>query len=136
LHIENLGSAQCWLSGYPRVRLIDASSGELPMIYRDGGRYVTDAPPRQVLLPPGGEATAVIAKYRCDLGDVRTAVTIEVALPGSAAFATPPPAGWGPDLGYCGPNDPGDIVYISPVSSDVHAAIGSPRQAPISSAQP
>jgi hypothetical protein len=135
LVITNLGPVECWVSGYPRIRLVDANGVDLPMTYRHGGGYVTAAAPTQVLVPPRGEATVVFAKYRCDLGDRQVATAIKVALPGSADFASIPTADSWPTADYCGPHDPGDGVDISPITSDVQKAIGWPP-APVLSRTP
>lgn len=135
LAITNGGPAACWISGYPRIRLVDAAGVELPLTYRHGGGYVTTAAPTPIFLGPGAEATVVVAKYRCDLGDVRVAATIEVAAPGSAEFTSIPVAASPPTIDYCGPNDPGDDVDISPIESDLQTAIGQ-FPAPASSEVP
>lgn len=124
LAITSIGPAGCWISGYPRIRLLDADGVELPMTYRDGGGHVTTAAPTPVLLRPRRGGTVVVAKYRCDLGDVQVATTIEVAPPGSAEFTSIPTAAGSATVDYCGPNDPGDNVDISPIASDMQTAVG------------
>jgi Protein of unknown function (DUF4232) len=120
--LTNRGQVTCILSGYPKVVLYDAGGAALPFRYaHGGGAYVTSGRPVTVVLARGASAYVLVAKYRCDLGVVRTATAIRLTLPtangaafaGREAVATAGAAG----LSYCrgGPRDPGQVVAISPV---------------------
>ena len=116
--IINSGDS-CVLIGYPSVRLLDNSGTSLPFTYHQGGGYATSQHPREVLLPTGARAVVIVAKYRCDSGPGQPATAVELALPGSAVSTGLEPLG---NLAYCGPSDPGDDVYVSPIEPDVGAA--------------
>jgi hypothetical protein len=134
--VTNRGAVDCWLSGYPQIRLIDARGQPLPMAYFDGGGYVTDAPPPVVLLRPGREGAFVFAKYRCDLGGEQPATHVTVALPGSSTFS-PVAVPDGEQVSeYCGPNDPGDGVDISPFEPDIYSALFQGSAPPPASSPP
>jgi len=86
--LVNHGRTACTLEGYPAVALYDARGALLPFRYvHRGSMYVTKAAPRTVLLPPGATAYVLVAKYRCDLGIIRTAATIRLTLPGTPRTA-------------------------------------------------
>ena len=88
--LTNRGPVACTLSGYPQVVLYDAKGAALPFRYdKGGGAYVTSRKPAPVVLARGASAYVLVAKYRCDLGIVRNATAIRLALPGArgAAFA-------------------------------------------------
>jgi hypothetical protein len=90
--------------------------------------YVTARPSASVTVQPGGAAWILVAKYRCDLGDLRDATTITLTLPGmpGAALSGPvPPDGSGTStLTYCrgGAADPGQTVTVSPIEPSLGAA--------------
>jgi len=74
---------------------------------------ITNRRPRPILLGSGDVAYFAINKYRCDRGARVAAVRVSVVLPatrGPLALAL----GLEPPMDYCGPNDPGDLVSISP----------------------
>jgi hypothetical protein len=126
--LTNHGSVTCALDGYPQVVLYSARGVALPFRYaKGGGAYVTHNKPAPVVLAPGASAYVLVAKYRCDLGIVRTAVTVQLTLPaaGSATFAGREAVGGSGslDLSYCrgGPNDPGQTVAVSPVEATQQA---------------
>jgi hypothetical protein len=118
LTLTNRSSSPCFIFGYPKVSLLDSSGGELPFDYRRGGdTVVTSHSPTRVEVSPGGTAYVTINKYRCDIGDHGLTTTVELTPPGEAlslAVAMPPDA---ITLGYCGPGDPGTVVFVSPVES-------------------
>lgn len=118
--IANTGQP-CVLVGYPSVRLLAGNGAPLPFTYHHGGRYTTTQPPRDVVLPTGAEAVVIVAKYRCDLGPGQPAAAVEFGLPGSTKPERLQPPG---NLAYCGPHDPGDDVYVSPVEPGYAAASG------------
>lgn len=121
--VTNRGVVTCWVSGYPQIRLIDANGQPLPMTYVDGGGYVTSAQPPVVRLRPEGQAAFVFAKYRCDLPGEQPATGVAVALPGSSTFTPVAVADGEYVSGYCGPNDPGDDVEISPLEPAIESAV-------------
>jgi hypothetical protein len=75
-----------------------------------------------VAVQPGGAAWILVAKYRCDLGELRDATTIELTLPGAVSvLADPPPLDGGVSaLPYCrgGDDNPGETVTVSPMERD------------------
>ena len=84
------GGSACTLAGYPQVRLYEGGHA-LPFSYASGGGpYVTRKHPAMVTLKPGGAAWILVAKYRCDVGVLRTATLLSVRLPGisGAAFTS------------------------------------------------
>jgi hypothetical protein len=124
--ITNRGSAACSLIGYPAVALLDAAGRVLPFSYRNGGGYVTAATPTQVWLAPSQQAAVLIANYRCDLGDKDVATSAEFRFPGiDRIFTIQAGADW-PIEEYCGSDDPGNEIDVSPIAPDIEtaAAIG------------
>jgi len=122
--IVNRGQSACSLIGYPDVALFASSGQRLPFHYTDGhSMYLTGATPKDVIVPRHGFAYVQVAKYRCDLGDVADAASVQLALPGSRHIVlTGPvaPKGFGViSLAYCkgGPADPGQTIGISPVEA-------------------
>jgi hypothetical protein len=119
LMLVNGGDQACTLSGYPRVRLY-AGGRAMPFHYASGGGpYVTTSPPATVTLKPGGPVWFLLAKYRCDEGEVSVATTITVTWSGAdaAPLSIPIAAGYVTgDLAYCagGSADPGQTVTVSP----------------------
>jgi Domain of unknown function (DUF4232) len=136
LDIVNTGPAACWLMGYPRLRISDPAGRPLPLVYNDGGGYVTPNPPAAVSIAPGGHASVVFANYRCDLGDKDTGTSIEISFPDAAGSITAEALGDRPTLEYCGPNDPGDVVDVSPVEPDIVSALLIPPPPPLPNSFP
>ncbi len=74
-----------------------------------------------VLLKPGAAAYLLIAKYRCDLGIVSDAVSVQLTLrvAGGAMVSRRLrlPATGAAGLSYCagGRHDPGQLVALSPL---------------------
>ena len=127
--LANRGGQTCTVRGYPQVTLYDADGRLLHFRYADGGgAYVTSRKPATVVLPPSAAAYVLVAKYRCDLGIVRDAVTIGLTLPaghGQVFTAREPTGVPGPaGLSYCrgGPLDPGQLVKVSPLERTAQAA--------------
>ncbi len=118
--LVNHGHLACTLTGYPHITLY-ADGDALPFRYVFGvGPYVTGKPPATVTVKPGGAAWILVAKYRCDLGDLRGATSITLTVPGTVGAALTGPVS--PDggvsaLSYCrgGADDPGQTVAVSPV---------------------
>jgi hypothetical protein len=119
LMLVNGGGQACTLSGYPRVRLY-AGGHLMPFHYASGGGpYVTTRPPGTVTVRPGGAARFLVAKYRCDFGEVSaaTAITVTWSGAGQASLTIPVEARYVTgDLAYCsgGSTDPGQTVTVSP----------------------
>lgn len=138
--ITNRGSTACSLTGYPTVALLDAAGRVLPFSYHNGGGYVTAAAPTLVWLAPGQQAAVLIANYRCDLGDKDLATSAEFRIPGVGGTFTIQADADRPIEEYCGPDDPGDEIDVSPIASDIESAsaIGLPTlpTPPASSALP
>lgn len=125
--LRNHGRAACSLLGYPRVRLLDGR-GVLPFRYGYGqGSYLPRLRPRRVVLRPGRSAFVLVVKYRCDRGGTRAATRIEVTPPGARApLANRQIARRPGDYEYCrgGRNDPGNLLQISPVSTNPQRLVG------------
>ena len=126
--LVNHGAVACTLNGYPEVALDDANGKPLPFHYVHGhGQYVTSKPPSTVALAPGASASILVAKYRCDVGEDRTAVTIRLTLPDPQHFVLTARAssdGAGVStMSYCrgGPTDPGQTVEVSPIEPTMEA---------------
>lgn len=118
--LRNHGKFACYLYGRPSVSLYDNNGRVLPFKYLwVGTQYLSQTPPAVVLLKPGARAYFLVAKYRCDIGDVTTAKTIRVYPPNATQqiFGSSAPFGLGGGFSYCkgGAKDPGNRVEISPV---------------------
>lgn len=116
--VKNHGHARCTVKGYPVVVLYDSHGAALPFRYGHGGEYETGKKPATVILAPGASGYLLVAKYRCDLGIVITAISIRVTVPiAGGAFTGREAVGGGADLSYCrgGPHDPGQIVDVTPI---------------------
>ena len=114
LSLVNTSPSACELVGYPIVALVRAGGRPLAFDYRhERGQVVTGAPPAPVEIAPGRVAHATIDEYRCDRSSVDTAAIVELTPPGAGEPLSLPV----PDsrLGYCGPDDPGSVVDVSPV---------------------
>ena len=89
VHLTNRSRVSCTLNGYPTVSFSDRR-GRLPVVVKQGGSHggdqqVTLRRPQPVLIRPGRTAYVVLNKYRCDLGDLRVADKMRLALPGGSA---------------------------------------------------
>ena len=126
--LKNRSSVGCGVEGYPRIVLYGSQGTVLPFHYTHGGSYVTREKPVTVVLAPGSSAYVLVAKYRCDLGVVRTAATIKLTLHavGGLTFTGREAVGGlgSEDLSYCrgGPHDPGQTIEISPIEPTQLAA--------------
>jgi hypothetical protein len=122
--LTNRSMQPCSLFGYPQVTLLDASGQALPFEYRhQGDQVVTSAAPKQFELPPGAGAYVTINKYRCDLGDQSLARTLVLFLPGDRTSLSMSLRSSSGVFGFCGPNDPGSIVSISPLEETFRATL-------------
>jgi hypothetical protein len=120
--IANKGQRSCLLEGYPAV-VIRTAKHVLPFSYDDGGGpYLLPAAPKLLTLHPGDHASFVVAKYRCDVGELATGTAIDIWLPGVPGDKSLALSGEGVGmLALCrkfkanGPPDPGNTVALSPV---------------------
>ncbi len=122
--LTNHGKFTCHLYGHPGVSLYDNKGRVMPFRYTWAGTmYVSQTPPKMVVLRPGARAYFLVAKYRCDIGLVMKAKTIRVYPPnttqqlvGNAAPFVDSGGFW-----YCkgGPKDPGQLVEVSPVRATI-----------------
>jgi hypothetical protein len=124
--LVNHGRLACTLAGYPHITLY-ADGAPLPFRYVfGGGPYVTGRPPATVTVQPGGAAWILVAKYRCDRGDLRGATTVALTVPGTVSALTGPlPRDGGVSaLSYCqgGAGDPSQTVTVSPIEPAASAA--------------
>ena len=77
--------------------------------------------PTRVVVGPRRAAFVVVNKYRCDLGNRRTARRVRVRLPRDAralALAVPRHVA----IAYCGRGDPGSTITTSPFVATLRAA--------------
>jgi Protein of unknown function (DUF4232) len=123
--LTNRNAKPCLVKGYPTVSLLDAHGRRLPFrVSHRGDQMVTSRPPVGVRVPPRRSAYFVLNKYRCDLGNLRVAKRMRVALPGidtSARLTLAIPTY--PVIAYCGRNDPGSVLTVSPVEPTLAAAL-------------
>lgn len=118
--LTNHGRFTCHLYGHPGVSLYDNKGRVMPFRYTWAGtQYVSQTPPKMVVLRPGARAYFLVAKYRCDIGLVMEAKTIRVYPPNTTQqlVGNAAPFVNGPSFWYCkgGAKDPGQLVEISPV---------------------
>jgi Domain of unknown function (DUF4232) len=123
--LTNRSATPCVVNGYPTVALLDAHGKRLPFrVSHSGDQMVTSRPPVAVRLLPRRSAFFVLNKYRCDLGNLKVAKKLRVALPdvrtpARLTVAIP----MYPVIGYCGGNDPGSVVTVSPIEPTLGAAL-------------
>jgi len=110
VQLVNTSSTPCYLTGYPKVALLDGTGTELPFAYID---QPTPYLPMRIELSPGSVANVTITKYRCDQGNLAIANTVQITPPGAATPLEMNLSGAG--LGFCGTTAPGSTVYITPV---------------------
>lgn len=117
LTLTNRSDTACVLFGYPTVALLAADGAVLPFDYRHtGDQVVTGRPPTPVLTPPGARADVTINKYRCDLGGRGQVTVVRLTPPGDSTPLLVALAPTDRNLEYCGPDDPGSVVAVSPVA--------------------
>jgi hypothetical protein len=75
-----------------------------------------------VELPAGGMAYVVVNKYRCDTTDLMQAAAVRV-IPPDDRPALQVSILDNVSMDYCGPADPGSVVYVSPVEPTFNAAV-------------
>ncbi len=105
------------VKGYPTVALVDANGKRLAFrVSHSGDQMVTSRPPVAVRVLPHRSAFFLLNKFRCDLGNLKVAKKLRVALPGvstSAHLTVAIPTY--PVIAYCGRNDPGSVITVSPI---------------------
>lgn len=126
--VVNRGPSSCAVSGYPSVTLTDSSGAALPFHYAHRDQYVRTLAPATVTLAPGRAAAFVVAKYRCDLGDLRlaTGATVSLRASGPSGRAVFHLAMWHRVyLSYCrgGPADPGQVVAVTTFARSLGALL-------------
>jgi hypothetical protein len=123
--LTNRGANPCTVNGYPTVALVDAGGKRLPFrVSHSGDQMVTPRPPVAVRVLPRRSAFFVLNKYRCDLGALEEARKLRVALPGvhTTARLTLTIASY-LFIAYCGRDDPGSVVTVSPIEPNLGAAL-------------
>ena len=121
------GRSACHVAGYPEATLSDHLGALVPFRYTEGhSQYIAHRRPQPVTLKPGRWAYLGVAKYRCDLGDLASATTLTVMLPGQHAVISVALSGRALNLDYCegGPDDPGNTVAISPIEPTPERILG------------
>jgi Protein of unknown function (DUF4232) len=115
LVLRNVSETSCELRGYPRIELLDAAGAKLAFQYlRHGDQMLTNSRPGPVRLRAGATAYSAINKNTCELGQTQLATRIVVTTPGSSRPLTLRLPRY-PELGYCGPGQPGHVIDITPV---------------------
>jgi hypothetical protein len=121
LRLKNVSRAGCALRGYPGVALSGSNGVPLRFTYRRGGdQMLTSAPPTRVWLRPGAAAYLGINKQTCIARQTVLARRIRVIPPGDRRPVAAVLSGY-PELGYCGPGDPGHVIDVSPVEATMQA---------------
>lgn len=125
VRLSNRSRVPCVFNGYPVVSFSDRR-GTIPFVIWDGGGHggdqqVTLTAPRRLLIRPGRSAYVLLNKYRCDLGSLRVATKMRLALPASPAkpvgSLTLQTAGYS----YCKHVATSNIVSVSPFVPSVVA---------------
>ena len=121
LTLTNSSRAGCHLFGYPGVSFVDPGGRVLPLRYIWGGdQVVTSSKPVMVDVPAGGTAYVLVNKYRCDTTDLMQGAAVRLIPPDERTFLQVSIMDNVP-MDYCGPGDPGSIVYVSPVEPSFDA---------------
>jgi uncharacterized protein DUF4232 len=115
VEIRNISATGCGLRGYPGIVLAGRGGARLPFRYRRGGdQMLTGRAPALVPLSPGAVAYLAINKNHCVTFTRRIASRLEVTLPGDRQPVSLRLARY-PILDYCGRNDPGHTIDVTPV---------------------
>jgi hypothetical protein len=128
VRLTNRGRVSCILNGYPTVSFSDRR-GSIPFAVKQGGGHggdqqVTLRTPRHVLIRPGRTAYVMLNKYRCDLGTLRVADTMRLALPTGATRAVGSVSLrslGGPRVSYCRHVWTSNVVSVSPFVPSIAA---------------
>ena len=117
LDLTNASGTTCHIFGYPGISFMDAAGKPLPFVYQHTDQMVTSRAPQNVNLPAGSTAYVLINQYRCDLGDLDVAATLRFIPPNTTSpiVLSLTPLRGAPQLSYCGQDDPGSLVAVSPV---------------------
>jgi hypothetical protein len=120
--LTNTGSVECMLQGRPGVRLVSRAGGVLNLPQVASDQYLAAATPKLVLLRAGTTAYVMLAKYRCDLGDLERAARLQLTLPGKGAGPSLSVAVADADLSVCngGPTDPGNSIAVTPIEASLN----------------
>jgi hypothetical protein len=130
--LTNSSAMTCQVSGYPKVSLLDVKGQAIAFRYTTStSPYLTTAAPKTVIIFPKSRAYFMVAKYRCDLGNARTAISAAVRLPGASAQSTALKLSVQRirTLAYCKGkvSNPGQLVGISPFTATALATLaGAP----------
>jgi hypothetical protein len=122
VRLVNRDRRACVLYGYPTVELRDRA-GRIPFRIRHGGdQVVTSDRPARVVVRVGRAAFVVLSKYRCDRGRLRSARTLHLGLRRGKAKRRSVAIARG-KIDYCGRNDAGSTVSVSPFEPTPRAAL-------------
>ena len=125
LTLTNSSRAGCHLFGYPGVSFVDPGGRVLPLRYIWGGdQVVTSSKPVMVDLPAGGTAYVLVNKYRCDTTDLMQGAAVRLIPPDERTFLQVSIMDNVP-MDYCGPGDPGSVVYVAPVEPSFDAVFAA-----------
>lgn len=129
VRLTNRGRDSCVLNGYPVVSFSDRR-GPLQLVVRHGGGHggdqqVTRNSPRRVLIRPGRAAYVILNKYRCDLGALRVATRMQLALPVSSARSVGSVSlrSLGGAFAYCKRVSTFNVVSVSPFVPSIAAGL-------------
>jgi len=128
INVWNVSSSGCTVEGSPTVGALSGTT-TLPFRVQHDGPYIDEraggaGAGRRTLLRPREAAHFLVAKYRCDSGEVATVSRISVALAGQQGrIMVDLPAGYdGPGLAYCRAyggapdvDDPGNRLQVGPL---------------------
>jgi hypothetical protein len=123
--LTNRSAKPCVVDGYPAITFVDAHGKRLPFrVSHSGDQMITSRAPVAVRALSRRVVYFVLNKYRCDLGNLQVAKKLHVALPRrrtSAHLAVAIPTH--PVIAYCGRNDAGSVVAVSPFVATLAAAL-------------
>jgi hypothetical protein len=121
---RNVSPTACTLKGYPVINLLGTAGTKLAFHYRYGAnQMLTDNPPHPVPLAAGAVAFAGVSKTSCTALASAEASRAMVASPGrsgTASVTLPLP------LDFCGADDPGHVIYISPFEPTIQEVLRQP----------
>lgn len=120
--LTNHGKITCRLYGYPGISFFDNKNHPLPFRYTHAeSQYMTHKASTTVVLHTRERTYFLVAKYRCDIGDLMVAATIRVYPPNTKQqlVSQAAPSGTFGIFAYCkgGAKDPGQQIDVSPVKA-------------------
>lgn len=120
--LTNVSRNSCRLDGYPRITFLSNAGKAVPFRYRDrGDQMVTSKRPSVVDLAPFAVAYVLVNKTPCDTGRGPQAVALRLAPPGDTKSLV---LHWTePFIEYCGRNNPGSVIDVSPVEPSSQAVL-------------